>query len=79
VFTKYWNFIVFYRLLCKIGDMNIIYDNHNSAVSRTDYLEGMANRVCTNDCAAQNKLVLIGLAAVDLSAGRKYVLIICLM
>ncbi len=79
MFTKYWNFIVFYRLLCKIGDMNIMYDNHNNAVSRTDYLEGMANRVCTNDCAAQEKLVLIGLAAVDLSAGRKYVLIICLM
>jgi hypothetical protein len=56
-----------------------MYDNHNNAVSRTDYLEGMANRVCTNDCAAQEKLVLIGLAAVDLSAGRKYVLIICLM
>jgi hypothetical protein len=59
--------------------MNIVQDNHNNPVSRTGYLEGLANRDCTDDSGAQDKLVLIGLAAVDLSAGRKYVLIICLM
>jgi hypothetical protein len=70
---------VFYRLLCKIDDMNIVQNNQNNPVSRTGYLEGLANSDCVDDCAAQDKLVLIGLAAVELSAGRKYVLSICLI